>query len=177
MSYEPMPPAPEGSHLQHSGAPPQTVRRAVVLILVNIALSALGLVLSFLYVDELVEATSDADANAAILDAARALAIGVGVVGFLIFGGLYLLLAIFIRKGANWARIVWTVLTVLSLVFAAIGLFVDQPFSGPSLDAAQMLAPQIIRVVSLLLSFCALVLLWAKDSNAYFRGSRVPRRG
>lgn len=170
MSYQPMPAEPEsqGQHPAARGAPPQSVQRAVVLIWVNIALSVLSFLLTFVYLDESVEdavASAEASGLQVDADAARIGAIVFGVILFLVFGALYVLLAIFIRKGANWARIVWTVLAAIGILVGLFGLFGEQP-----------VLLLIIGLVSLVITVVVLVLLWMKDSNAYFRGPTTPRQ-
>lgn len=155
MSYEPMPAEPEGrgQYPAGRGAPPQSVQRAVMLIYVNIALSVLTLILTFVLIDDLIEATGVSVDE----DAARTGAIVGGIIGFLVFGALFVLLAIFIRKGANWARIVWTVLAAIGIVFGLIGLFGEQPILF-----------LVVGLISLAITIVTLVLLWTKESNAYF---------
>ncbi len=72
-------------------------------------------------------------------------AVGGGVVGLAI----YVLLAIFIRKGHNWARITATVLAGLSV----FGLFTGN----------------ILGILSILLGLVAVGLLYMKPSNNYFK--------
>ncbi|NJC23393.1 putative membrane protein [Arthrobacter pigmenti] len=76
------------------------------------------------------------------------------IAGFAIGGGIvalaiYVLLAVFIRKGHNWARITATVLAALSLV----GLFTGS----------------ILGIVSILLGVVGVVLCYLKQSNPYFK--------
>lgn len=166
MSYQPMPAEPEGQglHPPGRGAPPPSVQRAVMLIVVNIALSVLSTILSFVYLDE-IAAGQGLQLDDAGMDAARTGAIVGAVIGLVVFGGLYLLLVIFIRKGANWARIVWTVFAAISLLISPLALLGDQP--------ALLL---LTGLVSLVITIVVLVLLWKKESNAYFGGSGAPRQ-
>jgi hypothetical protein len=66
----------------------------------------------------------------------------------IIVTGLYVLMAFMVKKGKNWARITATVFAVLSLV----GIF-----SGP------------LPALYVLLGVAAVVMLWLKPSNAYFK--------
>lgn len=80
------------------------------------------------------------------------------VVVFAVVGAaLYALIAVFVRKGANWARIVATVFAVISLTNLFGGL--------------------VITVLQVLLGMAAVVLLYLKPSNEYFRASRKPKYG
>lgn len=174
MNYQPMPAEPRGSDPQGRGAPPRSVQRAVVLIFVGIALSALTFVFSLFYIDDIVEASSGAPADAAMGEAARTVLVVVASVVFLVFGGLYVLLVIFIRKGANWARIVWTVLAVIGLLAGVFELLGAQPVGLQPLGDDPILL-RLTAPVGALITVCALVMLWTKESNAYFRGATAAR--
>lgn len=164
MSYEPMPPETQGQYPPGRGAPPPSVQRAVMLIFVNIALSVLTTILTFVFLDDIVEAQG-LNLDDAAMDAGRTGAIVGAIVGLVVFGGLFVLLAIFIRKGANWARIVWTVFAAIGLVFGVIGLLADQP-----------VLLLLVGIVSMVITVIVLVLLWTKESNAYFSGSGATRQ-
>lgn len=166
MSYQPMPAEPEGQgdYPTPRGAPPPSVQRAVMLIWVNIALSVVTTILTFVFIDD-IAAAQGFELDEAGADTVRSAAIVGAIIGLVVFGGLYVLLAIFISKGANWARIVWTVLAAIGIVFGLIGLLGDQP--------ALLL---IVGLVGLVLTIWTLVLLWTKDSSAYFRGPTTPRQ-
>lgn len=132
-SYPP-PPLPDG----YGGygqpvtqEPPPSIKTAFNIILAVLAVSAIATVLSFVFLDELVEA-SGFDSGDVDEDAARTGAMIGAVVGFLIFGALWVLLGVFMRKGANWARIVLSVLAAISLVFGLLGVFGEQPISSCS---------------------------------------------
>lgn len=62
--------------------------------------------------------------------------------------GLYLLVAFFVRKGANWARILGT-------VFAALSLF-------------SLVSGNVLNIIVVLMGIAAIVLLYLKDSSPYF---------
>ncbi|MGO4452635.1 hypothetical protein [Arthrobacter sp. RAF14] len=71
-------------------------------------------------------------------------AIVVGVVQL----GLYLLVAFFVRKGANWARILGTVFAALSLL--------------------SLVGGNAMSIIVVLLGVAAIVLLYLKDTSPYF---------
>jgi hypothetical protein len=81
---------------------------------------------------------------------------GVIVVFGILFAGLYLLIALMIRKGKNWARITGTVLAALSLLQLA---------NGP------------LAVVYVLLGAAGIVLCYLKPSNEYFRPHTMGQGG
>ncbi|MSR98584.1 hypothetical protein [Arthrobacter sp. BL-252-APC-1A] len=74
-----------------------------------------------------------------------------------------LLVAFFIRKGHNWARIVAT-------VFAALGAF-----GLINLSTAGALMT-LLTVLSILLPIVAVVMLWMKPSTEYFNASKAFRQ-
>lgn len=86
-------------------------------------------------------------------------ALGAGV-GFLVFGALWVVLAVFLRKGANWARIVLTVLAGLGMLFGAYGL-------GTSGQPAIFV---VVAIVQFLLYAALLFFLWRRESTAYLTG-------
>ena len=72
--------------------------------------------------------------------------------------GLYVLIALFVRKGHNWARIVGTVFAAFSI----FGLLV-------SLPAYFMSALGFLSLLSTLAGIAGIVMLYLKPSNAYFQ--------
>lgn len=93
-------------------------------------------------------------------DAARAGAI-VGIVIFALIGvAIAALFAYFIRKGANWARIVYSVLAALSLLFGLFGI------------GNQPVLLLLISLVGYALTIAILYLLYRPESNAYFTKPR-----
>ncbi|MEY9951005.1 hypothetical protein [Leifsonia sp. EB34] len=86
-------------------------------------------------------------------------AVGIGVTLNVIFGILfiaaYVLFAVFMRRGANWARIVLLIVTVLSLP----GIL-----GGYGIGALQVV-----------LGVIATILVFIKPASEYFRSGRAPR--
>ena len=143
--------------------PPKSVKTAVNLIWARIALTLVSILVTFVMLDTLVEEALASQPTVEGIDAAdlesftRSFAIATMVVSLLISVGLAVLLLMFIKRGANWARIVFTVLTALGLLF---GLFsFTQPQPGILV---------VINVVYMALGVAALWFLWQKDSNAWF---------
>lgn len=159
------PPPPEGYGTPGPrGEKPAPVAMAVNIIWVNIALSVLSTILTFLYLDTLVDAAleSSGQTGQAVADTARAGAVIGAIIGLVIGAGLYLLLAIFIGKGHNWARIVYTILGAIGIIFGLIGLATG---GTPVL----ML---LVSVVSMVLTAAAIFLLWKKESTAWLTAPR-----
>ena len=156
---DPYPASPEPAHDPNDkGAAPASVQTAVKLIWVGVALSLVSAVLSFLLLDDLVDqALDNANVANASESAARAGAIGGIVISVIIGVALAALFAHFIGKGANWARIVWTVLSVLGLLFGLIGI--------ANLPALFL----VINVVSYALTIATLYFLYRPESNAFFK--------
>ena len=166
MSDQPLTPAPPPSEWQGQPAatePPPSIKTAVNIVWAVVAVSVLSTILTFLYLDDLVEAAGGANLTATKENAARTGAIVGAIIGFLLFGALWVLLAIFLRKGANWARIVLTVFAVLGLAFGIFGLFAgDQP--------AILL---ILSLVQLALYAALLYFMWRKESSEYLTAAKA----
>lgn len=160
-SYPPPPPPDNysGYGTPLTQEPPPSIKTSFNIILAVLALSVLSTILSFVFLDDLVEA---ANVSIADEDAARAGAMIGAVIGFLVFGGLWLLLGVFLRKGRNWARIVLTVLAGLGLALGVVGLLGEQPTIFLVLSLAQMG-----------LYVALLYFMWRPDSTAYLKGASV----
>ena len=81
------------------------------------------------------------------------------VVILLVGVGIYALLAVFLGKGKNWARIVYTVLAAIFGLLGVLGLGGDQP-------ALTM----VLGVVQLALITATLFFLWKPESTAWLTG-------
>ena len=141
------------------GPRPPSVDLAVKLIWASIALSLLSAVVTFVMLDSIIDQQLDAAGVGESLDsdAIRTGAIVGAVVGLIISVGITALLAIFIGKGANWARIVYTVLAAIGVLFGVIGLASQPPLL------------LILSLLSLVLTIAVVVLLFRSDSNAWFK--------
>jgi hypothetical protein len=82
------------------------------------------------------------------INAVLGVTIGVSIFFAVVWVVVFVLFAFFMKRGANWARIVLTVLTVLSLV---------NILSGFGLGALQVVA-----------SVIATILIWLKPASEYF---------
>lgn len=161
---EPYPASPEPEFTTQSRGPaPESVRTAVKLIWANIALGILSALVTFLLLDDIVDSALEG-ASGLDRDAAQLSVVGGTIVGLIVSVGLAALFAYFISKGANWARIVYTVLTVLGILLSLLGLTGTQP-----------LFLLVLSVVGLALSVAILFFLYRPDSNAYFKGTQLTR--
>jgi hypothetical protein len=142
------------------GPPPPSVANAVKLMMVRAALSLLGLLVLFGTKSSLKEQILKADPtlSATKLDTALTVAITVGIVVAVIFTALYVLLALQVRKGKSWARIVTLVLAALSVLSGLSVL--TQPATGLT---------RLLGVVDLALDVAIIVLLLLRPSAEYFR--------
>lgn len=144
------------------GPRPRSVDMAVNLIWAAVALSVVSTILAFIQIDDAVDAALESDTTGTLTeDAARTATIAFIIIFLAIGVGIYALLAIFIGKGRNWARIVFTVLAAIFLLLGIFGLAGDQ--SAISL---------VVGVVQIALTAATLWFLWQKDSSAWFQKPR-----
>ena len=163
--HYPTDPSPAGAPAYGAAPPaargprPSSVDLAVKLIWATIVLSLLSAVFTFVLIDSIIDQQLDAAGATETIssDTIRTAAIAGAVFGLVISVGISALLAIFIGKGANWARIVFTVLAVLAVLGSLIGF------------GAQPVVLTLINVLSLLLTVAAVVLLFRPDANAWFK--------
>ncbi len=165
MSNYPAPPPPDAYGQTTPTEPPPAIKTAVNIVWAVVAISVVSTILTVLFLDDLVAAAATAagaDLNAAKADAARSTIIVSAIIGFLIFGALWILLGIFLRRGANWARIVLTVLAAIDLVFGLFNLTLGQP--------AVFL---VLSVISMLLYVALLVFMWRRESSDYIAAHKA----
>ncbi|MDP9822374.1 hypothetical protein [Nocardioides massiliensis] len=164
--YQPYPsegPEPVYQPGSNRGPRPSAVDTALKLIWAGIALGVISALLTFVYLDDLVDAAlENADATMELSEsAARGGAIASVIFGLVVGVGLMVLVAVFIGKGANWARIVFTVLGVLSVL--GVLLTLTNP-SGPVILL-------ILSLVQVILTIAAIVLLFKSESSAWFKSA------
>ncbi|WP_116947000.1 hypothetical protein [Jiangella endophytica] len=146
--------------------PPQTLRRAAVLMYVGAGLSVLGVLLTFLARDAIHDAIADSDSSLSAddVDAAANLTIGVGVVVGLLGAALWLWMAYANKAGKSWARVVATVLGGLNILFTLFSLS-----GGGGLNL-------IINALTIALAAYILYLLYRPESSAYYAAVSGKRR-
>jgi hypothetical protein len=132
----------------------------------RVALGVLNALLAFLSADSIKDSIRDNDPTLtqSQVDSAFAVAVGVTIFFGLVFAVLYVLLAIQVRKGKNWARIVTWVLAGLGVVGGLLGLLGN----GTGLEKG-------LAVIILLVDAAIIVFLALKPSNEYFASRRAPR--
>jgi hypothetical protein len=143
--------------------PPQQVTIAFWLYLLGALLSLVSLIISIATIGAL---KSDLQKQLAaqgqqLSDNAVNAAVGVSIAIAVVFGLLYLaayvLFAFFMRRGANWARIVLLIVTVLSL-FQVLGAY--------GVGGARV----VVGVI-------ATILIFLKPANEYFRAVKARKTG
>jgi hypothetical protein len=163
--YEPMSaPPPERPGAQPRGEAPPSIRTSVNLVWAIVAMSVLSAVVTFIFFDDII-ATAENAQGAANIDegVVRATTIATTLFFVLVFGALWILFAMFLRKGANWARIGLSVMAGLGVVF---GLF--------NLTSAPHAGLLVVGIITWVLEAALLWFLWQKDSSAYL-GSGTAR--
>jgi uncharacterized membrane protein len=160
MSYQPMPSARPPGPPPGRGPAPSSVTLAVRLMLVNAALGIIGVIVLFATKDALRDEIRDKnlDKSTADIDSLVNTAITIGLIFGIILLALYVLLALQVGKGKNWARIT-------TWVFAGLGVL-------SALSSLARTAPAASKTFSLIggvLDVAIIVLLAQRTSNEYFR--------
>lgn len=157
--YAPMPSEP-GGPATPAGPPPPTVQNAVRLMFLRAALGVISLIVLFATKNSLKDAIRKANPgyDTSKLDTAVNAGIVVAVVIGIIFIVLYVLLALQVRKGKNWARIVTWVLAGLGVLSGLSSL----AQTGTGLN-------KILGIIGLLIDIAIIVFLALGPSNPYFR--------
>jgi hypothetical protein len=139
---------------------PPSIRKAVRLMWAGAALSAIGIILTFLQTDEIKDAIRDEDSSltAEEVDDALAFALTLTVVIGLIAIGLWLWMASANGKGKPWARTVATVFGGLNLLFFLLGLVQGQTTA----------LGIVLGLISVALAAVILFFLYQEDSNRYY---------
>lgn len=158
-----MEPYPASSEPEYTtptkGTAPASVKTAVKLIWASVALGVISSIVTFVFLDDIVDTAGTGGVDS---DAARIGVIIGAVIGLVVSVALAALFAYFISKGANWARIVYTVILGLGIAFNLFGLL-----------GAQLAIVIVITVVSLALSVAILFFLYRPDSNRYFKADQT----
>jgi phosphatidylserine synthase len=162
MSYNPMPPAPPPGYQpqQPKGPAPSTVINAVRLMFASVVLSVIGLVVAFTTKDQLRKAIRDSDSGLTtkqVNDAVN-IGLGVGAVIAIVLIVLYVLLALQVRKGKQWARVVTWILAGIGVLGSVSNL--ARPDTGLG---------RILAVIQLAVYIGIIVFLMLRPSTDYFR--------
>ncbi|KNC20307.1 hypothetical protein AC792_01420 [Arthrobacter sp. RIT-PI-e] len=152
------------------GAPPKEVTRAYQLVLAAGILYLLTAVVSTLVLDT--SGMPGVGSGVATLGYVIAFVVAAVVTAA------YVVLAIFIRKGHNWARITATVLAALNVVSSLIGLLVTPLLDSQAAELGQSapetsLVAQLISAVVVLLGVAGVVLTYTKPARPYFAPRQI----
>ncbi len=154
---DPYPAGPEQPYRPPTkGEPPASVKTAVNLIWAGVAVSILSTILTIVFMDDLIDDIVGADAAIDRDTAQVSVIVGAGF-GIVLGVAIAILFIYFLKKGANWARIVYTVLLGLGIVFGLFGLLGSQP-----------VVLLLLGLVGLVLNIATVVFLFRPDSNAFF---------
>lgn len=143
-----------------AGPPPPSVVNATRLMFVSAALGVIGLIVLLASKSSLRDqiAKKNPDYDAHKLDTVVNAAVGVGITFGVIFIILYVLLALQVKKGKNWARIITWILAALGVISALSSL--AQTNTGGS---------RIASLVGGVVDLAIIILLLQKPSSQYFR--------
>lgn len=156
--------------------PPGSVKGAFLVYLLVALIAIVGVILlttSDVWEQALQESAASADAQGinvnTLVNGVKLASIVVAV----IFVGLYLLFAMKMRAGRNWARIVLTVLSALSIVSAARPAASSMSVNGRTYAAS---TSQLSGWIGAALAVVAIVLMFLPASSAYFAASKAARQ-
>lgn len=153
-----LPPYQAASSGAASGAhpvPPRQVTLAFWLYIAAAALSIVSLIISLTTLGPARESAqrqleaSGQSISGGTLDAIIAGTVVIGVVFAIIWVAVYVLFAFFMKRGANWARIVLTIIAALSLL--------------------NILSSYGVGALQALTAIVATVLIWLRPASEYFR--------
>jgi hypothetical protein len=157
--YDPMPGEPPRGPIT-KGAAPAPVTNAVRLMFVQAGLSVLGFIALLATKDSLrteIRKHNTGYSQQKLDDVVNA-AVTIGIVIGLIFTVLYILLALQVGKGKNWARIVTWVLASLGVISGLASLAQPEPALS-----------RILSIIGLIIDIAIIVMLAQRQSNEYFR--------
>jgi hypothetical protein len=142
---------------------PATIATAVKLMYVGAALTAIGMLLTFLQVDAIRDSIEDSDSSLSDseVDSLVAGSIAFIVVVSLITIGLWLWMASANGNGRSWARIVATVLGGLNILWTLLG------FVGGNLTPLSL----VVSLINLALAGYILYLLWRPESTHFYEAN------
>ena len=166
MSYQPYPTGGAAEPEPQRPAPPTPVLQAVKLMYAGAIVSAVSLIITLVTVGSLKTAIHNADPtlSASKLHSAEVAAVAVAIIFGLIGIGLWLWMAYANKAGKNWARITATVFFGLDTLSVLT-----------SFRQAEPVLSRLISILIWLIGLGAIVLLYQRESSAYFSASKTPR--
>jgi hypothetical protein len=166
MSYQPYPTGGAAEPEPQRPAPPTPVLQAVKLMYAGAAVSAISLIITLLTIGSLKTAIHNADPSltASKLHSAEVAAVAVAIIFGLIGIGLWLWMAYANKAGKNWARITSTVFFGLDTLSILTSFRQGEP-----------ILTRLISILIWLVGLGAIILLYQRESSAYFSASKTPR--
>jgi hypothetical protein len=167
--YQPYPGESQSPTPEPTSRPPipQSITRAVQVMYIGAAASLIGIVIDILARHAIRNALATRKTSHPLttsqLNNDYHAVLGVAIVGGLISIGLWLWMAYSCKAGKGWARIVSTVL---------FGIDTLSVLAGAVASAG---AARIYGIVVWLIGLAAVILLWQRQSTAYFKSSSAPR--
>jgi hypothetical protein len=163
--YQPYPGQNQGQNqmpLPTKPPVPQSVTRAAQIMYAGAAASIIGIIIEFLTRHSIRSAiiSHNHKLTTSQINTAYHVELGALLIGGLIAAGLWLWMAQSSKAGKSWARIVSTVLfgiDTLSLIASAA--------------APGGAASRIYGILVWLIGLAAIILLWRRDSTAFFKGA------
>ncbi len=166
MSYQPYPTGGAAEPEPQRPAPPTPVQQAVKLMYAGAIVSAISLIITLATVGSLKTAIHNADPSlsATKLHSAEVAAVAVAIIFGLIGIGLWLWMAYANKAGKNWARITATVFFGLDTLSVLT-----------SFRQAEPILSRLISILIWLIGLGAIILLYQRESSAYYAASKTPR--
>ena len=164
MSYQPYPTGGAAEPEPQRPAPPTPVVQAVKLMYAGAIVSAISLIITLATVGSLKTAIHNADPTlrASKLHSAEVAAVAVAIIFGLIGIGLWLWMAYANKAGKNWARITATVFFGLDTLSVLT-----------SFRQAEPVLSRLISILIWLIGLGVIVLLYQRESSAYFGASKT----
>jgi hypothetical protein len=157
---------------------PQAVLRAHYCILAGAALSLVGIIVTLAQSGSIRSTLESRETNSAISPGTlNALATGT-IVAAAVFGlvgtALWIWMAFATKAGKNWARILSAVffgLSAVSTLFSTVTYFASSTSgsSSTTFTSSDTTLGLVVSVLEFLAGLAAIILLWHKDSAAYFK--------
>lgn len=159
---------------------PRPVQLAVQLMYAGAVLQFLGGLSGLLQdrsslraeVQRQLESSGNSQVTPGMVDAAVTVGVWAPVVLGVILAGVWVLMAVFNGRGRNWARITATVLGGVNILSTGVSL-VGTSIAGVSRSSMSLL----LALVALAVAISVIVLLWRRESSAYFAARSGPRVG
>jgi len=103
---------------------------------------------------------------------------GIGLVVAVVIAAFYVVLAVFIRRGRNWARITATVLAALDVLGVLATLLLMPMLAAAAASAGQQAIPTsalsvVSSVLVMLLGVAGVVLTYSKPARPYFAPQKL----